>query len=158
MRESTRTAPSLITAMMERFQRRRLMDRQAHARGQGLVEFAVVIGVLILIMLGVFDLGRAFHSYIVITNAAREGANYGAMHPADEIGIIARVISEAQDSGITLDASNIEIDTEINPVSGNPISGAPMCVTVRYDFYLLTTYLIGDRLIQLTSTVEMANY
>jgi len=134
------------------------MDRQNHARGQGLVEFAVVIGVLILIMLGVFDLGRAFHSYIVITNAAREGANYGAMHPADEIGIIARVISEAQDSGITLDASNVEIDTEINPVSGNPIPGAPMCVTVHYDFYLLTTYLFTERLIQLTSMVEMVNY
>ena len=134
------------------------METQDHSRGQGLVEFAVVLGVLIMIMLGVFDLGRAFHSYIVISNAAREGANYGAMHPADEIGIIARVISEAQDSGITLEASNIEIDTEINPVSGNPISGAPMCVTVRYDFYLLTTYLFGDRLIRLTNIVEMVNY
>ena len=134
------------------------MNRQNRVRGQNLVEFAVILGVLILIILGVFDLGRAFHSYIVITNAAREGANYGAMHPADEIGIIARVIIEALDSGITLTASNVEIDTEINPVSGNPIPGAPMCVTVHYDFYLLTTYLLGDRLMTLTSIVEMVNY
>jgi hypothetical protein len=52
----------------------------------------------------------------------------------------------------------VQIDTEINPVSGNPISGAPMCVTVHYDFYLLTTYLFTERLIQLTSIVEMVNY
>lgn len=134
------------------------MDRQNRVRGQNLVEFAVILGVLILIILGVFDLGRAFHSYIVITNAAREGANYGAMHPADEIGIIARVISEAQDSGIALEAGNVDIDTQINPVTNLPIPGAPMCVTVHYDFYLLTTYLFGERLIRLTSIVEMVNY
>ena len=133
-------------------------DRQEGVRGQGLLEFVVSLAVLILIFLGVFDLGRAFHSYIVITNAAREGASYGSMHPSDETGIKARVIIEALNSGVTITPDNIEVDTEINPASGNPVSGAPMCVTVHYDFSLVTTYLFGYREMELTSTVEMANY
>jgi Flp pilus assembly protein TadG len=134
------------------------MDRQESVRGQGLLEFVVSLAVLIVIFLGVFDLGRAFHSYIVITNAAREGAWYGSMHPSDEIGIIARVISEAQNSGVIITPGNVEVDTEINPASGNPVSGAPMCVTVHYDFFLITTYLFGSKEMQLTSSVEMANF
>jgi Flp pilus assembly protein TadG len=134
------------------------MDRQESVRGQGLLEFVVSLFVLILIFLGVFDLGRAFHSYIVITNAAREGAYYGAMHPSDEIGIKARVISEAQNSGVIIAADRIFPDTEIDPASGRPVSGAPMCVTVEYDFFLVSTYLFGYKKMQLTGRVEMANY
>jgi Flp pilus assembly protein TadG len=134
------------------------MDRQESVRGQGLLEFVVSLAVLILIFLGVFDLGRAFHSFIVITNAAREGAYYGSMHPKDEIGIKARVINEAQNSGVIIDGDRVYVDTEIDAGSGNPVSGAPMCVTVEYDFFLVTTYLLGYKKMQLTSNVEMANY
>lgn len=120
-------------------------------RGQSLVEFALCLSVLILILLGVFDLGRAFHAYIVITNAAREGAYYGAMHPSDSSGIVAHVISEAQGSGIALSAGNVSI-------SSTGISGTPMCVTVSYDFTLISSFLLGGRTIRLQSCAEMVVY
>jgi Flp pilus assembly protein TadG len=43
-------------------------------RGQSLVEFAIVLPVLILIMLGAVDFGRVFFTWIEVTNSSREGA------------------------------------------------------------------------------------
>ncbi len=43
-------------------------------RGQALVEFALVIPVFLLLLMAVFDLGRAVFAYNSVTNAAREGA------------------------------------------------------------------------------------
>jgi len=42
--------------------------------GQGLTEFALVLPVLLLLILGVADLGRAVYAYNTIANAARTGA------------------------------------------------------------------------------------
>ena len=44
------------------------------SRGQSMTEFAFVLPVFILVMVGLFDLGRAVFAYNTITNAAREGA------------------------------------------------------------------------------------
>ena len=48
--------------------------RRRDRRGQGLVEFALVFPVFLLIMFGLFDVGRAVFAFNEITNAAREGA------------------------------------------------------------------------------------
>jgi len=124
------------------------METRKRARGQSLVEFALVLPLLILILLGVFDLGRAFNAYIVITNAAREGAYYGSLNPLDSNGIIARVINETQDSGIAVTADDIT-------VSSSGVKGSPMLVTVSHDFSLITSFLIGTQVIQLQSRAEM---
>ncbi len=42
--------------------------------GQSLVEFAILLPVFLLIVVVIFDLGRAVYYYSVIFNAAREGA------------------------------------------------------------------------------------
>jgi hypothetical protein len=42
--------------------------------GQALMEFALVLPILLLLVLGVIDFGRAWHTYQVVTDAAREGA------------------------------------------------------------------------------------
>lgn len=41
--------------------------------GQALVEFALVLPILLLILMGIFDFGRAIFAYNEISNAAREG-------------------------------------------------------------------------------------
>jgi hypothetical protein len=43
-------------------------------RGQGLVEFALVLPVLMLLLLITVDFGRLFFTYIAVTNSAREAA------------------------------------------------------------------------------------
>ena len=50
-------------------------------RGQGLVELVLLLLPLLLtILFGTIDLGRAFYTYIALTNAAREAARYAAVN------------------------------------------------------------------------------
>jgi hypothetical protein len=44
------------------------------SRGQTLVEFALVLPLLLLFLLGILDLGRAVYAYSTIANAAHEAA------------------------------------------------------------------------------------
>jgi Flp pilus assembly protein TadG len=53
------------------------------ARGQSLVEFALVLTPLFLLILGVVQFGLIFNSYVTITNAAREGARTGTIYVYD---------------------------------------------------------------------------
>jgi Flp pilus assembly protein TadG len=55
--------------------------------GQALVEFALVIPFLILVFMGIMDLGRGIYAYNVVASSAREGARYGITHPNDVGGI-----------------------------------------------------------------------
>lgn len=57
-----------------------LQDRQAQ-RGQGLLEFALVILALVIVMVGIIDFGRMYFTYATVANAAREGARYGIIYP-----------------------------------------------------------------------------
>jgi Flp pilus assembly protein TadG len=51
----------------------------AQERGQGLVEFALVAPVLLILVLGIVDFGWALRSWMTVTNSAREGARLGAV-------------------------------------------------------------------------------
>jgi Flp pilus assembly protein TadG len=56
--------------------------RRRDGRGQGLVEFALVFPLIILIIFGIFDLGRAVYAYNTLANAARQGARVAAVNQA----------------------------------------------------------------------------
>jgi Flp pilus assembly protein TadG len=48
--------------------------RRSKSRGQAMVEFALLSGLLFLMVMGIFDFGRAIAVYINIAEAAHEGA------------------------------------------------------------------------------------
>src|SRR3989442_15764994 len=65
--------------------------RRAHS-GQSLVEFALILPVLALLVLGAVDLTRAFYYYIALENASREAARVLIDFPYeydDSVGCIA---------------------------------------------------------------------
>ena len=49
-------------------------------RGAAAVEFALVLPLLLLLVLGIFEFGRVFNIQISLSNAAREGARHMAVH------------------------------------------------------------------------------
>ena len=49
-------------------------------RGQGLVEFALIFPVFILILFGLVDFGRAIYAYNTIGNAARDGVRIAVVN------------------------------------------------------------------------------
>lgn len=50
-------------------------------RGAAAVEFALVLPLLLLLLFGIIDFGRAYHSKVTLTHAAREGARALALAP-----------------------------------------------------------------------------
>src|SRR3990172_7345561 len=122
--------------------------------GQEAVEFALLLPVLVLIVFGVLDLGRAFHAAITITNAARVGARYGMVYPSDEAGIIAATKAEADGSGIELYDDGVSDDIEVGCPEGCG-QGLPIRVTVNYTFTLITGMILPDPNIPMTRYEEM---
>lgn len=56
------------------------MPRCSESRGQALVEFALVIPIVMLVMVGLFDLGRV----VFVNNSLSDGARNGARHAATD--------------------------------------------------------------------------
>ena len=50
---------------------------QAANRGQGMVEFALTMPLLLLVMMGIIDFSRLLITYTAVSNGAREGTRYG---------------------------------------------------------------------------------
>ena len=63
---------------------------RARERGQALVEFAVVLTPLLLLFMGIIQLGLVFNAYITLSNATREAARAASIYVYD------RTLSKAQ--------------------------------------------------------------
>jgi Flp pilus assembly protein TadG len=57
------------------------MRRRRRSRGQSLVEFALALPIFLMLMMAVFDLGRAIYMYNGVAEAARELARVTSVHP-----------------------------------------------------------------------------
>lgn len=99
-------------------------------RGQALVELALVLPVLLVLFMGTVEFGRIYHSYLVITNASREGARVAVLSGADT-AISDRV---GQVTG-SLDSARLQ--TTVTPAPANRKSGTLATVEVRYQVNLI---------------------
>jgi Flp pilus assembly protein TadG len=101
-------------------------------RGQSVVEMALVTLVLVAVAAGAADLGRAMHTWIIIHNAAREGARYASQFPLDDAQIIARAEQEMVESGVDSLTHTITVAagdrTEGNPIRVNVVAYVPTIV------------------------------
>ncbi len=113
-----------------------MTDRRRRSRGQSLVELALALPVLLLLLLGTIDLGRAFFDYIQMRNGAFEGARYGARLPGDTAGITAAVMTH----GVPSD-SNVSVSTtgDCTSVGGN----CTVTVTVTRTFQPISTSFLN---------------
>jgi len=98
-------------------------------RGTQLVEFAIVLPILMLLLVGIMEFGRAFFSWVVITNGAREGARYGAIGKSSS-EITARVV----DTTTGMEPSLITVST--TNAQGTP--GTSVTVQVTYSLQIIT--------------------
>lgn len=111
-------------------------DHSTSERGQSLVETALLFPILLLILIGIVDLGRVYYSYLQLTNAAREGARWAGSNPTDIVGAKDKAVNAANNSGISITTSNVT-------VSGGNNSGDTKTVTINLTFPLLTFYIFG---------------
>jgi Flp pilus assembly protein TadG len=115
---------------------------QTTKKGQAMVELALVLFLFLVIVMAIFDIGRAVYYYTAVQNAAREGARYGSINP-NTVGIQNAARSKA--IGLAISTSvNITTDT--------------VAVTVSYNFSPATPVLrlfTGSNVLTLRSVALM---
>jgi Flp pilus assembly protein TadG len=98
----------------------------ASIRGQTLVEFSLVLTLLLMVLFGIIEFGRALYAYNALANAAREGARYGIIHPTDQSGIDAKARNAAV--GLSLASVNVSFP------DGQSTSGNRIRVNISHNF------------------------
>lgn len=143
---------------------RKRQDRSE--RGQSLVEVAISLPIILLILLGTIDFGMALFTYVVLRDAAQEGALYGSLDPGNtaEIEIRARGISPHDPDTpaySAIDLSNKDlVDVSIKMIGDNCQGltndvANEVRVSVSYDYPVLMPFseqIIGSRIIPLEGT------
>jgi Flp pilus assembly protein TadG len=76
--------------------------------GQALVEFALAAAVFMLLLLGTFDVARAYMAYTVASNAAREASRYGAAH-LGESGWEAAAVQAGRNLAVGIDPAALSL-------------------------------------------------
>ena len=96
-------SPRFLTAnRWEMVRRVRISNKQIprRARGQGLVEFALVSILLFIFLLGIIEMGRFLFAYSVVSNAAQEGSRFGITRPRAAFDGNARSTSVARGTAV----------------------------------------------------------
>lgn len=131
------------------------LRRHRQRRGQTLVEFALILPIFLLVLVGIFDMGRAVYYYNTISNAAREAVRL-AIVDQNATAITGKAVSHAASVGVTSSDVTVEFRTSDDSAAcPAPYKiGCLAVVTVNYDFNAATPIignLIGTVALQATS-------
>lgn len=159
-----------------------MRTRRRPNEGQTLVEFALVIPIMLLFLLGIVDLGRGIYIYSVVSNVAREGARYAIVHgslaPADgetasgpgtsDASGATYVVPAASALAFGLDRNKLKVgvcwgsgctvpsDCSSGTSTANaPVPDVPVTVRACYDFQAITATLLPIPLIPLVAQATL---
>lgn len=112
--------------------------------GAAMVEFAILLPILLLLLMGMVEFSRAYNAQITLTQASREGARVLAI--TKDSG---QAIAATEDvAGTTLDVGQLTVSTSACN------SGDPTSVTATYPF-IYDIPLYGTATLNLTATGVM---
>jgi Flp pilus assembly protein TadG len=94
----------------------RMKSCRENERGSTLVEFAIGVTVFVTAMFAVLEFGRALWVHNALTDAARRGARYAALHTEANIGNVKNVVVYGNEAGTgqpmlnDLSTGNVNVD------------------------------------------------
>ena len=113
-------------------------------RGQALLEAAMTLPLLLLVSVSIFEFGRAYQTWQVLTNAAREGARVAVLPSATADDVKARVsayMTSGQLSNAGSATVNVDMTQTIDLGGGKSAKGS--LVTVNYPFQFIVLHPIA---------------
>jgi Flp pilus assembly protein TadG len=143
----------------------RTSKKRQKQNGQSLVELAITLPVILLLLLGTIDFGMALFTYVVLRDAAQEGALYASFDPRNSVAIEnrARGITPHDPESISsspVDLTDKELVTVTIKANGDKCQGShgkqqnSIEVSVSYDYPMLMPFaaqVIGSDTIPLTA-------
>jgi len=118
--------------------------RLGSERGAELVEFALIVPVLLLLILGIMDFAFLFQSYEVTTNAAREGARLAVL-PGYAVNDYA-VARDRVTNYVRTGGARGPLTTQVTvvPLTACGVPGSGVRVTVNYTHnFLIVGPVVG---------------
>ncbi|HUE89114.1 MAG TPA: TadE family protein [Vicinamibacterales bacterium] len=113
-------------------------------RGAALLETALVMPIVLLVAVGIFEFGRAYQHWQVLTNAAREGARVAVL-PGADVGTITARVKSYMNSGQLSKADSATV--AVTPVTldlGGGATAAASSVAVNYPFEFIVLQPIAQ--------------
>jgi Flp pilus assembly protein TadG len=134
---------------------RRLRTLWRRDEGAALIEAAFTLPLLLFVSIGIIEFGRAFQTWQVVTNAAREGARIAVLPGMTDDDVKARVANYMQ-MGITApESATVLIDRTTTVPLGGTVTASASKVTVQYPFTFIVMQPIATLLVK-DSTVGNA--
>jgi Flp pilus assembly protein TadG len=123
------------------------MKRMRSQQGAALLETAIVLPMIMLVCVGIFEFGRAYQTWQVLTNASREGARLAVLDGQTDSAVRTRVNDYLSGGGLnTLGDSNIVVD---RTVALGSATASRVTVNYPFEFMMLNPIV---RMITPTST------
>ncbi len=119
------------------------------SRGQAIIEFAILLPLLLIVLLGITEFGRVFMTANLLTQAAREGVRIAAVG-GDSTAVATRVNEVLSGANITILPSGIQL------AGPNPADASKkVTVTVESTFQFLGGTILPFATLPLTGTAVM---
>ena len=121
--------------------------------GAALLEMALTLPLLLVVSVSIFEFGRAYQTWQVLTNAAREGARIAVLPNVDDAAVLDRVktyISAGQLPPI--DDNQISINRSTTVSIGAGLTAPASLVAIQYPF----TFIVMQPVAQLLANNSTA--
>ena len=111
-----------------------LRSRIRGERGVAMIETAITLPIVLLVAVGIIEFGRAYQTWQVLTNAAREGARVAVLPGVNDATVRTRV-QAYMSSGQLSAAASADIDiTRNNPIAIGGATATASQVQIDYPF------------------------
>jgi len=135
--------------------------------GQALMEAALTLPLLLLVSVGIFEFGRAYQTWQVLTNAAREGARVAVLPNTTSDDVKARVVAYMRSGQLgNANVATVVVDQNV-PMSYGAATAPASTVTINYPFSFIVLNPVarlitrgskmGAAPISLSASAEMRN-
>jgi Flp pilus assembly protein TadG len=120
----------------------RSCNRIKSQRGTALIEAALTIPLILLLSVVIFEFGRAFETWQIMTNAAREGARVAVLPGATDTMVRSRVQDYLRVGLSNTEASNASIGLNSQTISlaadgSMTAAGSQVVVSLPFQFMVL---------------------